>query len=434
MTEPTAFTELGALASDRDVLQDAVRHLRLPATVRERCANITAAVAAGQSAHFTLDRTRLPEVARRVVRITGERFPGPVIPIHSLWRQFEAGGVDRKAQLDARLAGLNRVELARTRIDLAVVSVLLGADAGPDWHYREADTGRRFVRAEGLAVASLHAFLDGRFSTDRRVPLRVDAPALARIDSAQLAEIFQVGADNPLVGLEGRVQLLRRLGAALSQRPDVFGEPARPGRLFDLLGQALVGGEGSTVKKVPVKRVRAPHILRALLKAFGGIWPGGQQLAGKPVGDTWAHPQAGGQGASAGRVPFHMRSQWLAYSLVEPFEWAGITVEGLDDLTGLPDARHGGLFIDAGVIVPRHAGFGGQIFTLADPWVIEWRAMTVRLLDELARLVRVELGDAQLPLARIMAGGTWAAGAEIAAERRPGGPPPVRVAINGTLF
>jgi len=433
VSEHTTFTQLGALPTDRDALQDAVRHLRQPAVVRERCANVTAAVAAGHSPHFTLERARLADVTRRVVRLMRERFTGPELPPHSLWRHFEAAGVDRKAQLDAKLAGLEPAELARRRIDLAVVGALLSAGAGPEWHYREPPAGRRLTRSEGLASATLHAFAAGRFSSDRRVPMRVDAAALERLDAAQLAEIFQVGPDNPLVGLEGRVLLMQRLGTALRKRPDVFGEPARPGRLFDLLAQATVGGNGVPLQRVPVKRVRAPLLLRAVLKAFGGIWPSGQALGGKAVGDVWPHPYAGGTGPSAGRVPFHGLSQWLTYSLAEPFQWAGIAVEGLDELTGLPDYRNGGLFIDAGVIVPRNAGFGAQVYTLADPWVIEWRALTVTLLDEVARQVRAELGQPKLPLASVLEGGTWAAGREIAAERRPGGPPPVRLASNGTI-
>jgi hypothetical protein len=274
----------------------------------------------------------------------------------------------------------------------------------------------------------------GRFSSDRRAPLRVDARALIHMDTAQLAEIFQSTTDNPLLGVEGRVRLLQRLGEALAQRADVFGDPPRPGRLFDLLSHAMVGGQGSTVQKVPVRRVRAAVILRTLLKAFGGIWPSGQTLAGKPIGDVWPHPQAGGSGPGAGRVPFHKLSQWLTYSLVEPFEWAGVEVDLLDELTALPEYRNGGLLIDAGVLVPRNRDYAAQVYTPADLWVIEWRALTVALLDEVARGVRVELDRPKLTLASVLEGGTWAAGREIAAERRPGGPPPVRVASNGTLF
>lgn len=436
--EPSAKTGSGAgrdpgADGGKDAVNEAVRLLRKPATVRERCANITAAVASGRSPHFTLDRSRLPDVARRVARLTQERFPGGQIPVHSRWRHFEAGGVDRKALIDARCTQLSAAEMARTRIDLALVSVLLDAGAGAEWHYTEPGSQRRYVRSEGLAVASFHAFMAGAFSTDMRTPLRVDAAALERVDAAQLARIFQVRDDNPLVGLEGRVLLLQRLGAALRKRPDVFGDPGRPGRLFDLMCNPLVGN-GTTMQRITVKKVSAAQILRALLKGFGGIWPSGQLLAGKPVGDTWPHPEAGGSGPSAGRVPFHKLSQWLTYSLVEPFQWAGIAVEGLDELTGLPEYRNGGLFLDTGVIVPRDPAFAQRTYMPADPWVIEWRALTVTLLDDVARLVRAELRRPELSLAHVLEGGTWLAGRQIAAERRPGGPPPVRVASNGTIF
>ena len=432
LSEHTSFAGLDAVG--KDALVEAVRLLRKPTVVRERCANITAAVAAERSPHFRLDRARLTEVARRVARLTLERFPDGRVPPHSRWRQFDAGGSARKALMDGRAQGLSAGELARTRIDLAVVSVLLDAAAGSDWHFAEPGTQRRFTHNEGLAVASFHAFMAGAFSSDLRLPMRVDAAALERVDAEQLARLFQVRQDNPLIGLEGRVALLRRLGAALKKRPDVFGTPGRPGFLFDLLTNPMVGVPGSTVQRITVKRISAPQILRALLKAFGGIWPGGQLLVGKPVGDTWPHPLAGGEGPSAGRVPFHTLNQWLTYSLVEPFQWAGIEVEGLDELTGLAEYHNGGLFIDAGVIVPRDPAFGARAWTVADPWVVEWRALTVTLLDEVARLVRAELGRPTLSLGAILEGGTALAGRQIAAERRPGGPPPVRVASNGTVF
>lgn len=434
MSEHSTFAGRSAPGGDPDAVTEAIRLLRKPQVIRERCASITTAAAAGRSQHFTLDRARLADVVKRVARLTQERFPDGRVPLHSRWRHFEAGGVDRKAQMDARCAALSPSELARTRIDLAMVSVLLDAGAGPDWHYVEPGTQRRFVRSEGLAVASFHAFMGGGFSTELRTPMRVDAAALERLDTAQLAKLFQVRDDNPLVGLEGRVVLLQRLGAALRKRPDVFGEPGRPGRLFDLLCNPLVGAPGATMQRIAVKRISATQILRALLKGFGGIWPSGQLLAGKPVGDTWPHPHAGGDGPSAGRVPFHKLSQWLAYSLVEPFEWAGIHVERLDELTGLPEYRNGGLLIDAGVIVPRDPAYAARSYTAADPWIIEWRALTVTLLDEVARGVRAELQLPQLALSSVLEGGTWLAGRQIAAERRPGGPPPVRVASNGTIF
>jgi len=415
----------------------AVRTLRDPATIRARCKAITAHVDGGGSEHFTLDRGRLPEVARRVAALTRSRFPDLKIPYHSRWRHFEAGGVDRKGELDAKLAGRSHIAVARARIDLTLVSVLLDAGAGPAWRYHEASSGKNFGRSEGLGVASFRGFMAGRFSSDPGDPYRVDAKALLALDARALAEIFQVDADNPLVGLEGRAALLHRLGEALRAQPQTFTAIGQPGHLFDALTHHPHAPRLQHHHPVPSAmhhEVGAGRILRALLDAFSGIWPSGQALNGTPLGDAWLHAAAGGEGASAGWVPFHKLSQWLSYSLIEPFEWAGVRVHGLDDLTGLPEYRNGGLLIDAGVIVPRDPHFAAEARIPDDDWVIEWRALTVALLDELAPQVREVLGVQQLPLARILEGGTWAAGRQIAAEKREGGPPPVVIESDGTVF
>ena len=406
-----------------DDVAAAVRLLRDPATIRERCRAIAAAVTRGASPHFTIDRDALPAVAERVAVLTRARFPDlSTIPYHSRWRHFEAGGVDRKAELDAALAGRGTADVARARIDLTLVSVLLDAGAGPTWRYREAN-GATYTRSEGLAVATFRAFVDGRFSSSPDDPYRVDARALATLDAATLASVFQVDDDNPLVGLDGRTDLMHRLARALTDRPATFGDDGRPGLLFDALSARS-------------NSIAAAEILVALLDAFSTIWPSGRSFAGVAVGDVWPHLHADGDGASAGLVPFHKLSQWLSYSLLEPFEWAGVAVTGLDALTGLPEYRNGGLLLDAGVIVPRDATMLARPMTPDDPWIIEWRALTVALLDELAPLVRALLGvtESVLPLARILEGGTWAAGRAIAAERRVGGPPPVTVVSDGTVF
>jgi hypothetical protein len=68
--------------------------------------------------------------------------------------------------------------------------------------------------------------------------------------------------------------------------------------------------------------------------------------------------------------------------------------------------------------------------------VVEWRALTVALLDRLAEKVRQALGKtaAEFPLACMLEGGSWAAGREIALSLRPDGRPPLSVASDGTLF
>jgi hypothetical protein len=129
----------------------------------------------------------------------------------------------------------------------------------------------------------------------------------------------------------------------------------------------------------------------------------------------------------------------LTYSLLEPFEWAGVPVAGLDALTGLPEYRNGGLLLDAGVLQLRHPAQNppvqGQQFSAGDECIVEWRALTVALLDELAPLVRQHLGlsAAQMPLACVLEGGTWAAG-RVLAQRLRGGLPPLNIVSDGTVF
>jgi len=110
----------------------------------------------------------------RVAALARRRFPDGRIPYHSRWRHFEAGGVNRAAELDVALAGRGNAERARARIDLALVSVLLDAGAGADWRYAEAQSAQRFARSEGLGVASFRGFMAGRFFVrcERAVPRR----------------------------------------------------------------------------------------------------------------------------------------------------------------------------------------------------------------------------------------------------------------------
>ncbi len=209
-----------------------------------------------------------------VVAVTRYRYPDLNIPFHNRWRHFEAGGVDRKAELDARLESLDPAGRARAMIDLAVVSVLLDAGAGPDWHYDEAASGLRFDRSEGLGVASWNAFADGVFSSDPGAPLRVDAAGLRALTPARLAEVFQIAPDNPLVGVDGRVELLHRLGSALVARPEVFGPLGRPGGLFD----RLLPQHGPAT-------VTAHDILSQLLTSLSGIWLADNAIGDQRLGD-----------------------------------------------------------------------------------------------------------------------------------------------------
>lgn len=403
--------------------QAAIAHLRSATTIRERCGIVFAAAEAGKAPHFALRMDRLPEAARYVARTIRDSYPTLEIPYHSRWRHFAAGGRDRWATLAATLA-VPREEMGRIRFDLAVTSVLLDAGAGEAWGYREPASGERFTRSEGLAVASFDMFAAGAFSSDKPAPLRADAAALRRVDEAALASGFQVAADNPLVGLAGRVALLRRLGEALVSDKELFGA-GRIGDLFDYLSGRATNGT-----------LQATEILDAVLRGFSSIWPGREAIDGVNLGDVWRHSAIRTTDRTNGLVPFHKLSQWLSYSLVEPLEDAGIAVVGLDRLTGLPEYRNGGLFLDTGVLVPRDAALLSTRHAVGAEPIVEWRALTVIVLDRIADLVRGELGLSadRFPLAKILEGGTWAAGRRLARERRPGGTSPILLDSDGTVF
>ena len=396
--------------------------LRNAAAVRERCGMVHRWVADGRSPHFLLDESRLDAVATYVADVTREAYPDLRIPYHSRWRHFSIGGVDRWGALAADLHP-DPIERARIAVDLATVSVLLDAGAGDAWRYNES--GTFFSRSEGLAVASIDMFRAGAFSSDARQPHRVDSIALAAIDVTTLAQHFQVDAGNPLVGLEGRSALLRRLGQALAARPDLFGRaPARPGNLVDYF------------RNIDNKRIAASAVLAALLDGLSTIWPSALTLDGIPVGDAGRHPAVRAGDETDQIVPFHKLSQWLTYSLLEPLETAGLAVERLDELTALAEYRNGGLLVDLGVIRPRVAIEPQVRHQVSSELIVEWRALTVALMDRLVAPVRARLGlDRSFAMPHMLQGGTWAAGRKIARELRPPeGPSPIPIAADGTVF
>lgn len=410
-----------------------IQYLLSTRAIRDRCHYLFELARADQLAHFRCELSQLEIVADYVMQTMQQTHPTGNIPIHSRWRHFEAGGINRIATLNECFATMDPVEAARSHIDLVVTSVLLDAGAGADWYYHEVETGQVFQRSEGLAVASVHLFLQGGFSSCANRPWQADALGLQQFTTDRFQQSFQVTDTNPLVGVAGRVALMQRLGTVLYRYPELFGTKLpRPGNLVDyLLQNAASGTHAGTIATVS-----ASQILAAILRGFGSIWAGRLTLAGVNLGDVWPHSALPDRGLGAQLVPFHKLSQWLTYSLVEPLQLAGITVTDLDNLTGLPEYRNGGLFVDLGVLQPKHPEVIGRPHTPDSEPIVEWRALTVALLDRLADLVRHRLGltAAEFPLAKLLEGGTWAAGRRIAAELRPGGVPPIQIVSDGTVF
>lgn len=402
-----------------------LQQLRDPATIRQQAHRILALAQENKLRHFTLDPGQFAKTANFIVDVMEEQYPSFDIPYHSRWRHFEAAGIDRIKKLGIQLAPLPVEEQGKCLCELVILSVFLDAGAGKNWRYKERSTGLVLTRSEGLAVASLELYLSGLPSSDPQQPLRIDAEPLQAFNSQTLAKAFQLSPENPLEGVAGRVRLLNQLGEILKNHPDYFGHDSRLGNFYSyLLAQA------------PQKQMEATALFQAVLAAFNEVWPQRLQFAGQALGDVWTHEGLKTERPGSEFIPFHKLSQWLSYSLIEPLELNGIQVVNLDELTGLPEYRNGGLLIDTGLLRPKHEDLLQRAQDPGSEAVIEWRALTVALLDELARHIRQQhnMNAADLPLAKILQGGTWEAGRRIAKQKRPEGTPPIQIISDGTVF
>ncbi|MBF2084982.1 URC4/urg3 family protein [Thermoleptolyngbya sp. C42_A2020_037] len=401
-------------------------YLQSPQAIRDRTQQLFELARADKLTHFRYRGDRLQPTADYVLQVMRENYPDLNVPFHSRWRHFGVGKVDRAAELQTRLAGLDPVAQARAKFDLVILSVLLDAGAGAVWRYREASSGQVFQRSEGLAVASFCMCCEGAFSGDRAAPLQATAAALQQITESDLAQAFQVSPDNPLIGLAGRVALLQQLGHTLAQKPGFFGaETPRPGNLVDYL-----------LTQAEDRQLPAPTVLTAVLQGLGDIWPGRITLDGVNLGDVWPHPALPDTEPGSNLVPLHKLSQWLTYSLLEPLQDLGLEITHLDQLTGLAEYRNGGLCVDLGLLEPKHDDVLRGPHLPSSEVIVEWRSLTLVLLDQIADAIRAKLGlsATELPLVKVLEGGTWAAGRKIAAELRPGGDPPISIQSDGTVF
>ncbi|KAJ1300915.1 hypothetical protein OPQ81_003340 [Rhizoctonia solani] len=406
-------------------VESTIAYLRTLPSIRERCSRVHDLAKEGKLEYFDYHPEKEKDVVEFCAKIIERDFGSAydTIPPHSRWRHFDAGR-ERIAPLLAQWSkDLTPLETAKRLIDLFLVSVLLDAGAGNAWAYTESG-GQKFGRSEGLAIASLDMFLAGFFASDGG--LKVDAAGLKHITPEKTGEAMQVSASNPMSGLEGRSNLLANLGGALAASPDIFCSDGRPGNLLEFIEKQGKHKDGKTYRLGP-------------------------NLGGTSLGDVWPcsalHASAGFSPDTPGSdlVPFHKLSQWLAYSLVEPIEKVlGWKVEGMEDMTGLPEYRNGGLLVDFGVLTLRKETVSSfypdpkvDIARLAPshPAIIEWRAMTVIELDRIAEALRKHLNAPNLALAQVLESATWKGGREIAKQKRPEtGGPPIEIESDGTVF
>ncbi|KAI4854669.1 DUF1688-domain-containing protein [Aureobasidium sp. EXF-8845] len=443
-------------AADRDYL------LTLE-SVREQAGVAYTAAAAGQLNNFDYHVSKLDSTADYVASLIlrdckPEDFDK--IPPHGRWQHFNAGGVSRLEPLidEWRAGGIDKIEIARRVIDVIVVSVLLDAGVGDHWRFTE--DGVAIGRSEGLAIGSLSAFNAGVFGescVDGESSFilphsklctneRLSARALAILDSDKLAAAMQSTPKNPLLGMNSRTILLQRLGTSLLSNVNFnVGPSCRPGHLIDYMLANGSMGDALDLK-----------ILWSLLQGLLiPTWPEGRTtIAGVAIGDAW--PLSVLATTSDEKTlpiqPFHKLTQWLAYSLTSAIqrllhrEWLN-----MDLLTGLPEYRNGGLFVDMGVLTLKPDVLARGLkasnkhlpqYDATGDVIVEWRAMTVVLLDMVAKIVNEKLlqklgkDTRTLTLAQILEAGTWKAGRELAAKYRAddNACSPILMFSDGTLF
>ncbi|KAL4875408.1 hypothetical protein BJY04DRAFT_202146 [Aspergillus karnatakaensis] len=427
-----------------------IRDLLSLQAVRERSQLVLQLAEKNLLNHYDYHPDRLDATVDYVTSLIQRDF-GPdrynEIPPHGRWQHFEVGGVPRIANLlnEQNERGFNHQERVRCLVDLFFVSVLLDAGAGDHWKFTEPGTGNVYTRSEGIAVASYYMFLNGDFSNpEGKFRDIVQGAALRDITVEALYKGFQIDDEtNPLVGAAARVEILQKLGQSLLDNREIFGPDGRPGHL---VGYMTRTGE-ETLDYV--------ELWNALQTVLLPIWPSDRtKISGNPIGDAWPlsvlskHESTPLQdGETATIQPFHKLTQWLAYSLKVPFERLLQKTWKNDHLgTGLPEYRNGGLFVDMGVLTLKPAALerglkisGGELpcFGAGDDEIVEWRAMTVALLDLLHKriLESGKFGDVKLSLPQVLEAGSWKAGRELAAERRPKTKSsPILNSGDGTLF
>ncbi|KAI1452859.1 DUF1688-domain-containing protein [Annulohypoxylon moriforme] len=455
---------------------DAAGYLKSLGSVRERSKIVTDKALRNSLNHFDVDMAKFPDVVTFVCGIIKRDFDPPFssIPPHGRYQHFCVGGRDRVANLLATFPqNIDSTEKCRSLIDLFLVSVLLDAGAGTTWSFKSAENGRIYRRSEGLAIASLEMFKSGLFSGNPNNKFQVDKDGLRRLTVEQLAKGMQSRPGCEVAGLEGRAQLLIRLGSALEDKIEYFGDDGRPGNLIDyLLAHPTTQATSNPIVVLPV-------LWNALMSGLAPIWPPSRTaIDGVSLGDAWPcssmpqqtpaptspnlspFPNAQGAAAWESILPFHKLTQWLTYSLMQPMQnLLRIQFAGTELLTGLPEYRNGGLFIDLGVLTLKSSdnerglqhynehcqrtGTKGvevaPMFEPGDDVIVEWRGVTVGFLDKLLvevnKALKKELNGGELTLPQLLEAGSWKGGREIAEVSRPNTKePPILIDSDGTVF
>ena len=269
-------------------------------------------------------------------------------------------------------------------IDLVTVSVLLDAGAGNAWRYREAESGPCFAARKGWRLQALICFAPAPSRLRRTGPIASTMPRLHASMRRSWRAIFRSTRQIHWSDWRHAQRSCAGSARALGERGDLFGcVPARPGNLVDYFTSIAEDGSHSGSHRAHDACSKASH------------------RSGRPAWccDGIAHrgcrPSSRGPHRRYDRriVPFHKLSQWLTYSLIEPFAGAGLKMRAArraHGAAGISQRRASGRS-------RRHSfahrrSMRRRPTTCTSELIVEWRALTVALMDRLLDLVRAKLG------------------------------------------
>ncbi|GMM27485.1 hypothetical protein DAMA08_002010 [Martiniozyma asiatica (nom. inval.)] len=437
-------------------------------SVRETNSCTLPLIKSNQLENFKVDLSKLPVIVDYVVNVIQSEFKSNEdllkIPIHGRFQHFEIGQVKRVANLISQWQSnkIPDLEICKKLIDLFIVSVLLDAGAGNVWSFHETETDLTIGRSEGIAVASYHMFIKGVFSDKAQAdPFFVNGDKLKKLTAVELAKGLQISNENQIAGFDGRLKLLNTLGETLSENKLLFGNDARPGNIVDYLINE------KATKTDSGYNLELEDLWNSLMQGFTPIWPteGRIKVDGQVIGDAWflknkCKNAASLLNTSPDKIPdwqrvvtFHKLTQWLTYSLFVPLiDYGHFNILHSEYMTGLPEYRNGGLFVDfellqlkeeilsKGLDFSAEVGFNRGIPTFKpdDDVIVEWRSCTICLLDMLLPLVNEKMGITgtkyELSLPQMIEAGSWKSGRFIAKKFRDNGGPPIELYADGTVF
>ena len=382
----------------------AARSLLSAHAVRERAHEMLAAGLRGDLAHFTIDIESLGVAAQVVSELIRVNYPDGNVPFHARWRHFVLGGRDLWAERVAQTSWSSPAAKAR-----AIFAIVGAARRRRAVMVISRSHDGCATRSEGLGVAAC-ACSGGCVLV--RVAIRCGGHGSC--GSGPMTSRPACRHVGNLVGIEAR--RCSRPGGGCGA-PRVFlptgRDRARP--------PTICGGaeNGRPPARASSRRPSPASV----------VWPSRIAL-GVPLGDT-APSGVKRADATDGLGAIHKLSQWLAYSLIEPQR------VGHRDRHRRPHrAPAAWRLLIPGVLRLRNPEEAIHPNPVDSTLVVEWRALTVALLDQTAALIRERrsLTIDEFPLARVLEGGTWAAGRRLARDKRPDGSPPIAVVSDGTVF